>query len=147
MGSRRKFELQFEEDQHRKYTDCSFGVFIVNFGHISHLCSSVFIVNFEHVIAGCYHFVISNYSSNYSSNCIKFLLISNYKLKKLVKKQIVFYSPSNTFYLSKKSLRVKYLKNYTFTGMCSLFTWFVLQILNFMKTHQVLNRLSKCALT
>ena len=29
-----------------------FGVFIVNFEHISHLCSSVPIVNFEHVIAG-----------------------------------------------------------------------------------------------
>ena len=28
------------------------GVFIVNFQHISHLCSSVSIVNFEHVIAG-----------------------------------------------------------------------------------------------
>ena len=30
---------------------CRFGVFIVNFEHISHLCSSVSIVNFEHVIA------------------------------------------------------------------------------------------------
>ena len=29
-----------------------FGVFIVNFEHISHLCSSVSIINFEHVIAG-----------------------------------------------------------------------------------------------
>ena len=29
-----------------------FGVFIVNFEHISHLCSSVSVVNFEHVIAG-----------------------------------------------------------------------------------------------
>ena len=29
-----------------------FGGFIVNFEHISHLCSSVSIVNFEHVIAG-----------------------------------------------------------------------------------------------
>ena len=28
------------------------GVFIVNFEHISHLCSSVSFVNFEHVIAG-----------------------------------------------------------------------------------------------
>ena len=27
-----------------------FGGFIVNFGHISHLCSSISIVNFEHVI-------------------------------------------------------------------------------------------------
>ena len=29
-----------------------FGGFIVNFKHISHLCSSVSIVNFTHVIAG-----------------------------------------------------------------------------------------------
>ena len=29
-----------------------FGVFIVNFEHISHLYSSVSIVNFDHVIAG-----------------------------------------------------------------------------------------------
>ena len=29
-----------------------FGVFIVNFGHISHLCSSVSIITFEHVISG-----------------------------------------------------------------------------------------------
>ena len=29
-----------------------FGVFIVNFEHISHLYSSVFIANFEHVTAG-----------------------------------------------------------------------------------------------
>ena len=29
-----------------------FGVFFVNFEHISHLCSSVFIVNFEQVNAG-----------------------------------------------------------------------------------------------
>ena len=31
---------------------CRVGVFIVNFEHISHLCSSVPFVNFEHVIAG-----------------------------------------------------------------------------------------------
>ena len=29
-----------------------FGVFIVNFEHISHLCSSVSFANFKHVIAG-----------------------------------------------------------------------------------------------
>ena len=29
-----------------------FGGYIVNFEHISHLCSSASIVNFEHVIAG-----------------------------------------------------------------------------------------------
>ena len=32
-----------------------FGVFIVNFEHISHLCSSASIVNFEHVLAGWYN--------------------------------------------------------------------------------------------
>ena len=32
-----------------------FGVFIVNFEHISHLSSSVSIVNFEHVIASWYN--------------------------------------------------------------------------------------------
>ena len=31
-----------------------FGVFIVNFEHISYLCSSVSIANFQHVIAGWY---------------------------------------------------------------------------------------------
>ena len=31
--------------------DCRFGCFIVNFKHISHLCSSVSIINFEQVIA------------------------------------------------------------------------------------------------
>ena len=33
---------------------CRFGVFIVNFEHISHLCSSASIVKLEHVIAGWY---------------------------------------------------------------------------------------------
>ena len=31
------------------------GVFIVNFQHISHLCSSVSNINFERVIAGWYN--------------------------------------------------------------------------------------------
>ena len=35
------------------------GVFIVNFEHISHLCSSVSIVNFEHVIASWAHDFVS----------------------------------------------------------------------------------------
>ena len=35
----------------RRHYRC-FSGFIVNFEHISHLCSSVSIVNFEHVIAG-----------------------------------------------------------------------------------------------
>ena len=33
-----------------------YSVFIVNFEHISHLCSSVSIVNFKHVIAGWVRF-------------------------------------------------------------------------------------------
>ena len=31
----------------------SFGVFIVNFEHFSHLYSSVSVINFENVIVGC----------------------------------------------------------------------------------------------
>ena len=31
---------------------CRFGIFIVNFEHISHLCSSVSVVNFELVNVG-----------------------------------------------------------------------------------------------
>ena len=41
-----------------------FGVFIVNFEHISRLCSSVSIVNFEHVIAGCIDIYILVLCSN-----------------------------------------------------------------------------------
>ena len=40
--------LQCSEYAH----EVRFGGFIVNFEHISHLCSSVSIFNFEHVIAG-----------------------------------------------------------------------------------------------
>ena len=36
----------------KRRQSCHFDVFIVNFEHISHLCSSISIVNFEHVIAG-----------------------------------------------------------------------------------------------
>ena len=36
-----------------------FGVFIVSFEHISHLCSSVSIVNFEHVIGKMIHSIIT----------------------------------------------------------------------------------------
>ena len=37
-----------------------FGVFVVNFEHISHLCSSVSIVNFEQVNAGWERCKITN---------------------------------------------------------------------------------------
>ena len=63
----------------------------------------------------------------------------NCKLKKLIREQIItFYSPSNALVHL-----MKHLKHHTFIGMCSLFTWFNLQIL-LMKTHRVLNRLRKC---
>ena len=39
-----------------------FGVFIVNFEHISHLCSSASVIDFEHVIAG---WVVNLNNSNY----------------------------------------------------------------------------------
>ena len=35
--------------------------FIVNFDHISHLCSGVSVVNFEHVIVGWAMFEIKQY--------------------------------------------------------------------------------------
>ena len=40
------------KDQPKRRQWRRFGVFIVNFEHISHLCSCLSIVNFEHVIAG-----------------------------------------------------------------------------------------------
>ena len=40
---------------------CRFGGFIVNFEHVSHLCSSVSVVNFEHVIVS---WAIPEYRSN-----------------------------------------------------------------------------------
>ena len=43
-------------------------VFIVNFKHISHLCSSVSIVNFEHVIAGWEENDSNNYCNNNKNN-------------------------------------------------------------------------------
>ena len=46
-----------------KTTRRRFGVFIVNFEHISHLCSSVSFVNFEHVIAG-WEAALYRYSQN-----------------------------------------------------------------------------------
>ena len=43
------FNVNNKDTKRRQW--CRFGVFIVNFEHISHLPSSVSIVNFEHVIA------------------------------------------------------------------------------------------------
>ena len=42
-----------------------FGGFIVNFEHISHLCSSASIVNFEHVIASWGKAFIYNFIYNF----------------------------------------------------------------------------------
>ena len=56
----------------------------------------------------------------------------NCKLKKLVNKEmIVFYNPSNAICSSKKSVQIKHFKDHAFIGVCSLFIWFNLEILNF----------------
>ena len=53
-----------------------FGVFIVNFKHISQLCSSVSIVNFEHVIAGWVSFFIENiYTFTHETYVINIIFI------------------------------------------------------------------------
>ena len=53
-----------------------FGVFIVSFEHISHLCSSVSIVNFEHVIGKMIHSIITlfYYIMSHYQLCSYFIL-------------------------------------------------------------------------
>ena len=54
---------------------CHFGGFIINFAHISHLCSSVSIVNFEQVNAGCtFTFTFDNFGD---TQRMKWFLIYN----------------------------------------------------------------------
>ena len=56
-----------------------FGVFIVNFEHISHLCSSVFIVNLEQL------------NADWEDNCVILTLISvNLPVKFLWKRPDIF---------------------------------------------------------
>ena len=97
-----------------------------------------------------YYFLISNCGS--ASNFLKWIqwLLEFIQLQtqKVYKRQIIiFYNPSNALCPSDESLRIKHFKHYNFIGKCPLFTWFNLQILNFllMKTHRVLNRSSKRA--
>ena len=86
-----------------------------------------------------YYFLISNYcNESYFLNWRWFCFISgctnsfNCKLKKLMNKQIVsFHSPSNALCSSDESVQIKYFKHHTFVDMCSPFTWFILQIMNF----------------
>ena len=53
LGQRCKICSKFAKKTPKlRYWRC-FGVFIINFEHISRLCSSVSIVNFEQVNAGC----------------------------------------------------------------------------------------------
>ena len=58
-----------------------FDVFIVNFEHISHLCSSVSIVNFEHVIAGWGIFISQERVLRKKDTCITRKNISVYGLR------------------------------------------------------------------
>ena len=74
-----------------------------------------------------YYFLIRIYNNFcFISDCWNSF---HYKLKKLINKQIIiFYSPSNTLCSSDESLQIKYFKHHTLIGMCSIFTWFNLQI-------------------
>ena len=53
------------------------------------------------------------------------------KLKSLSEQLIIFYNPSNTLSSSDESVQIKHFKHHTFIGMCSLFAWLNLRILNF----------------
>ena len=66
-----------------------------------------------------------------NDNCKAFCVTR--KRKKLINEQlIILYSPSNTLCSSIESaVQIKHFKHHTFTGMCSLFTWFNLYIVNF----------------
>ena len=55
----------------------------------------------------------------------------DYKLKNFISEQIIiFYSSLNAVCSFDKSVQIKSFKHHTFISMCSLFTWFNLQILN-----------------
>ena len=59
----------------------------------------------------------------------------NCKLEKLMNEQIIiYYSPSNALCLSDKSMQKN--RRHTLFGICSLSSWFNLQILNFRSSHQ-----------
>ena len=56
----------------------------------------------------------------------------NLKLKMLINEQIIiFYSPSNAYCSSDKSVQIKHFKYNIFICICSFFSWFNLQIMNF----------------
>ena len=56
----------------------------------------------------------------------------NCKLKKLInEKIIIFYGPWNALCSAGKSRQIKQFKHHTFSGLCSLFPRFSLQIYNF----------------
>ena len=56
----------------------------------------------------------------------------NWKLKKLINEEIIiFYSPPDALFSSDESVHRTYFKYHTSIGICSFFTWFNLQILNF----------------
>ena len=56
----------------------------------------------------------------------------NCKLKKLINEHVTtFYSLSNALCSFDEPVQIKNFKHHTFIDLCSLFTWFNLQILNF----------------
>ena len=69
-------------------------------------------------------------------------------IQKLINEQtVIFYSPSNALCSSDDTIQIKHFKNHSSIVMCSPFH--LVQSPNneflFIKTHRVLNRLSKCA--
>ena len=67
------------------------------------------------------------------------IILFNFWLREFIKKQtqkvytlanIYFCSLSNALCSSDKSVQIKNFKHHTFIGMCSLFTWSNLQIMN-----------------
>ena len=62
----------------------------------------------------------------------------NCKLKKLInEKIIIFYGPWNALCSAGKSRQIKQFKHHTFSGLCSLFPRFSLQIYNFFQWRHI----------
>ena len=82
-----------------------------------------------------YYFLISNCgnASNFLSwrYCLLYFWLQEL-IQKLINKQIViFNNPSNAPCSFDESIQIKYFKHHSFFIMCSPFTWFNLQIMNF----------------
>ena len=79
-----------------------------------------------------------------SFNCF-FLFIHSF-IQLINKQIIIFYSPSNALCSSDKSVQIKHFKYHIFIGICYLYKWFNLQILNFCQLRHN-EQMCKCALS